>query len=409
MKNTLLLLSVCLALLTACKDEKKNEAAQADVLILKNPIDVERPSEIVKINKADFPGELSSFALQLENGSPVPFQTVDLDGDGNWDEVVLALDFNPNEEKKVVIAKDTTINFQNTTDVYFGVGKDKASVSEVQEYTRTGDPREMRDTLFFQMEGVSWENDKVGFRIYFDPRNGIDIFGKTTDTLALKHIGLFKGDYHKQEPWGMDVLKVGNSLGAGSIAIAMNDELYRVTGENSATFSALSEGPIMASFILDYPKEDINGNAISVRHKIKIYRGQYYFESEVSFSGLDEGMELATGIVNLKPNEPNNFEKDDYFVMSSYGKQSENDDYLGMAVLVNKDEFIKKGILPEDAKGINNTYYLTLKANNDKSSKYYFYSGWSESDEAFTSADGFNVKLQDLAVRLSNPIEVSIK
>ncbi len=409
MKNTPLLLAIFSILMISCKNDQKKESVKSDFLAVKNPIALERLSEIVKIKKNEFPGDVSAVTLQLEDGSAIPFQTVDTDQDGNWDELVLALDFKPNEEKKIIIARDSTTTsttFKNTTDVHFGIGKDKASTAEVQEYTRIGDPRTIRDTLFFQMEGPSWENDKVGFRIYFDPRNGIDIFGKTTDTLALKHVGLLKGDYHKQDSWGMDVLKVSNSLGAGSIAISMNDKLYRITGKNSATFKALTEGPVMASFVLEYPKEEINGDTISVTHKINIYKGRYYYESEVSFKDLPDNMNMATGIVNLRPNEPNNFEKEDYYVLSSYGNQSENNDNLGMAVLADKNKLIKTGILPEENEDINNTYFVTLKAQNDKPVKYYFYSGWSASDSAFTTASGFNDKLSELAMRLSHPIQV---
>lgn len=407
---TLFLISTFLLL--ACQ----NKTGQGATIQLKNSLDIERPDELVKIPRALFnpfyteknSGRLP--VLYLPENEALPIQFTDVDGDGNWDELLSVITFQPKEEKEINLKfKDSSQlpEFEPKTDVYFGVGSSKKNVKEVQKYTRSGDPRKMRDSLFFQMEGPAWENDKVAFRIYFDPRNGIDIFGKTTDTLSLSKVGL-KGNYHKQESWGMDILKVGNSLGAGSIAISTGDSLLRVTGKNSAIFKTLEEGPIKASFEIKYPQEDFDGNKIAVTHKINIYQGQYFYESEVLFDGLSEHMNLATGIVDLKPNTLNSSQKGDYFILSSYGKQSENDDDLGMAIITKQDALITHGEAPDEGEGINKTHYLSIKANNNKHSKFYFFSGWSQSHTGFSSQKEFQNTLKKTANRLSHPIQVQM-
>lgn len=50
------------------------------------------------------------------------------------------------------------------------------------------------------MEGPAGKNDKVGFRNYYDLRNGMDIFGKITDKMVLDTIGL-TGSYHDLSNW----------------------------------------------------------------------------------------------------------------------------------------------------------------------------------------------------------------
>ncbi|SHG15156.1 protein of unknown function [Salegentibacter echinorum] len=403
---------ISVLLLSSCQDKKEQEPT----LQLKNSLDIARKDELVKIPRSLFKTLNSEEnnkkfpVLYSEENKEIPIQFSDLDGDGNWDELLGVLNFQPNEEKKISLKFEDSSQipeFKQKTNVYFGVGSSKKDVKEVNKFSRTGDPREIRDSLFYQMEGPAWENDKVAFRIYFDPRNGIDIFGKTTDTLSMSQVGL-EGNYHTQESWGMDILKVGNSLGAGSIALLVADSLVRITGENSADFKILEKGPIKSSFEIQYPNENIDGEKLSVTHKISIYKGQYFYESEVLFDGLTNDMNLATGIVDLKPNTSNSFEQGDYFILNSYGKQSENDDNLGMAIITKKEDLLKQGEAPKEGEGINKTHYVGIKSSNDMPVKFYFYSGWSESDSAFSNEEGFQQKLETTAKRLSNPIQVKL-
>jgi len=80
-------------------------------------------------------------------------------------------------------------------------------------------PPEHKDhSWFIRYEGPGWESDKVGYRFYLDQRNATDVFGKVTREMVLQQVGLDGFDsYHEMQPWGMDVMKVGKSLGIGSI------------------------------------------------------------------------------------------------------------------------------------------------------------------------------------------------
>ena len=72
-------------------------------------------------------------------------------------------------------------------------------------------------------EGPGWESQMVGYRLYLDGRNAIDVFGKKTTDMILKQVG--RGDdYHQIQPWGMDILKVGASLGSGGFGVHENGE-----------------------------------------------------------------------------------------------------------------------------------------------------------------------------------------
>ena len=80
---------------------------------------------------------------------------------------------------------------------------------------------------YLRYEGPGWESSKVGYRLYLDWRNAIDIFGKVTDQMILDQVGQDNFDsYHNPQPWGQDILKVGKALGIGSYGQMVQDSVH---------------------------------------------------------------------------------------------------------------------------------------------------------------------------------------
>ena len=82
----------------------------------------------------------------------------------------------------------------------------------------TLDPRHTDHSFDIRYEGPGWESNKIGYRLYLDWRNAIDIFGKKTESIVLPKVGQDNFDsYHKITAWGGDVLHNGKALGIGGI------------------------------------------------------------------------------------------------------------------------------------------------------------------------------------------------
>ena len=399
-----------ISFLFGCKENKKEHPK---TIVLENTLSIEREQEFVQISEETILAILEKIPndhvpiLFDENDKIITQQWDDIDEDGVWDYLITTLDFKPNEKRRLklqTISKEQIPVFSRYTDVHFGVGKVKPDVNEVFTYSRQGDPRKI-DSLFFQMEGPAWENDKVGFRTYFDPRNGMDIFGKRVADMVLNKTGLHT-NYHELEDWGMDILKVGNSLGAGAIAIKYNDTISRVTGVENTEFRLIKEGPIKSTFEVVHKNTRIGNQKMTITSLITIVKGQWGYHREVSFSGLPSTSSLVTGIVNLKPNTVTSREYDAYKTVFSFGPQSENNDNLGMAILTKKDSFLGLEDVSDTDGDIVDTYMLSLKASDKVATSYYFLSGWELSDPEFKIIDGFENMISTTVKRLSNPIMV---
>ncbi|MBQ4805801.1 DUF4861 domain-containing protein [Aquimarina sp. MMG015] len=410
MKHLCIIISLTLTVIS-CKKESVSDQGKKYISFT-NTSSIDRMDESIIIPKDIIINKLDSISdnrvpiIKDSSGRIIPFQLDNLEKKEEWDELSLTLDFKANQTQKLeltTIATESIPSFTPRTNIRFGIGTNKNTVKEVLEQKRTGDPR-TNDSIFYQMEGPAWENDKVGFRFYFDPRNGIDIFGKNTSELVLDRVGLGEGNYHELDDWGMDVLKVGNSLGAGALAIKYNDSLIRLTGKDQAEFKTVMEGPIRSVFDMIYRNSKIGDQNIDVVHRITIWKGQWGYQSQVFFRGATNQMDLVTGIVNLKPNDKYSKSSKKHFILETFGAQSENNDFLGMAIIVPEKDFINEGQAPKENTDITTTYYTVMNASDKKPTIFYFLAGWEQSNAQFNTYEGFDKIVSEMSEKLSNPI-----
>ncbi|MFT3947278.1 MAG: DUF4861 family protein [Agriterribacter sp.] len=270
-------------------------------------------------------------------------------------------------------------------------------------------------------EGPAWENDKVAFRLYFDIRNDKDVFGKLEPALVMDTIGAnANSSYLNLSHWGMDILHAGNSLGAGSLAFKVKgiDSVIRLGGENviSEVYEKLADGPLRAVFIITYQFK-INDKPVTIVDETSIWGGQYFYQSKVTTSGMPDGVDMQTGMADFYENTPGHFIADNAAVLYSYGKQSENHDNLGMAIVVPAKTFTTIDSLPKEIiKGrlvygpkIYDSYIIGQNISDSKPAFYRFYSGWEKSDSTFTTSQGFVSYITAQAKNFSSPVIVTWK
>ncbi|WP_157974321.1 DUF4861 family protein [Lewinella sp. IMCC34183] len=281
-----------------------------------------------------------------------------------------------------------------TTNIRMARATASGDWEEVEEVTRDPDHLGQEIPFKYQMEGPAWENENVGFRLYFDERNGIDIFGKLTHDMVLDGVGVNRDDgkdqnYHNLNDWGMDVLKVGNSLGAGSIGLMIGDSVYRLGDAREEHFRRLEEGPKGSRFLLDYRGWEVAGRSLDLQWEISIEPGTWGYESSVTLTGLRGDEELLTGIVNLHSDTVYTETTSGRYVMYTYGPQAELDKTLGMAVTADEAEVLGQGEFGPDATPIGSTYYLRLRLVNGEPTTYRFTAGWEPGNPDFADRKAF--------------------
>jgi len=394
-----------------------------------NPVALQRNDELVVLSRGLIQKKLGAIPagkfITVENAKGrEAVQFDDLNNDGKWDEAVFLHSFKPKEKTSFKISitgtQPTTVNTRaharhrrkDAGDI-FGADLQKDSIPAGQSATDFS----KQPLPPFLTEGPAWENDKVGFRLYFDVRNGKDIWGKTTPKMVLDTVGVNpKNNYHVQAQWGMDVLKVGSSLGAGSLALFIpqpgkKDTLVRLGGVNMGKvfYERVADGPARSIIRLHYPSwQALKGyKPISVIEEISIWGGQYFYESRVYVKNQPAGSKLVTGIVNLKSKKQNVISSGHDRILFTYDAQSENHDNLGMGIIVQPKYNPAFGQTPNTGTDIQNTYTAKLDIQDTRQSVFRFYAAWEKSAADFTTEAGFRAYLSKQSALFNTPLIIN--
>lgn len=385
-------------------------------IYVKNPTDMQRLNEAIVLERTEFANYIAENApanipiLETIDGEMVPSQVDDIDRDGLWDEFFFLLDLEPNAEIELLVSfvePGDVPDYAQRANVRFG--DIDPPYKELDDVMRLKSTKTELSSAEFQMEGPAWENDIIAFRNYFDARNGIDIYGKRTSEMVMDSVGLFE-DYHTLQDWGMDILKVGNSLGAGAIALEVDDEIHRIGLPEKGMYHRIADGPLRASFELTFENMDIDGNSYDIVHHISIWGGTHFYKSDVQVSGITGDEKLITGIVNMDSDtfhvsNPN----DQYVYFTTHDYQAYDGEILGMGILMEKGPFNYILTAPETGEGVTQTYMASMDISEDEPVTFYFFAGWQLQNPAFEDRDVFLKIIDKYAQRLANPVEVNLE
>lgn len=337
----------------------------------------------------------------------IPCQFDDMDGDGTGDELAFVYSLAGHESEELTIdwvEHENYPTFVTRTHVRYGRVNSQGYIeSLINDYHGKYNLPRGGDEYPYQHDGPAWENDKIGFRHYFDGRNVNDIYGKITSSMVLDDVGI--GDngkpantYQELDWWGKDILNCGGSFGIGGIGAIAGDKLVRLgvsVLENTdnidlTTYKLLTTGPVRSILHLGYYGWQIGNKKIDIDQTITIWAGQYGYENVIRTSNLPEGVHLITGIVN-NFNTKSYYKQamDGYFLMGTHDKQtSDKKQILGMALAINSANFVRVFDAPNEG-DLTTTWCAELKPDTLKVYRFNCYAAWELSDAQFKNREYF--------------------
>jgi hypothetical protein len=256
-------------------------------------------------------------------------------------------------------------------------------------------PDECTDhSLFIKYEGPGWESNLVGYRFYLDWRNAVDIYGKKTNDLVLEGVGQDGYEsYHEMQEWGMDVLKVGTSLGIGSIGYWNGEAAERVAKTDSVICKVLSKGPLRSMIETSYygwETADFKTNCtsyISIDANSRLSKQRLIFDEAPA--------NVCTGIHIADSCEVIKIEKENWVALATWGKQSLNNDNLGMVVFAPATLFEKFETDTENE-------VVVLKPENNEVT-WFFGACWELEPNGIATLDAFKAYIGQQLELLNNP------
>jgi hypothetical protein len=183
----------------------------------------------------------------------------------------------------------------------------------------------------FPIEGAGIESDRIGYRVYLDKRNAVDVFGKKQPGIVLNAIGQGNGSYHDESDWGMDFWHVGDSLGAGGLGV-LDNGMARQLGDPQRIIATVEQpGPQYARLRIDDTGFTVGKRRFNLSAHYAIRGGSRLMEVSASAT---RGTPLVAGISKypdtvLIRSAP----KSGWGYCGTWGRQSENGkDVVGMVL-----------------------------------------------------------------------------
>ena len=331
----------------------------------------------------------------VDGGEDVVFtdcQLDDLDGDQRADELVYLeyVEAKKTSECTIVLFDDdsgqyvlSTHSFKGESWVYADMmledKKDKHPLITALE--APGDSYLYNDLYH---HGAAFENKLCGFRVYFDQRQNIDIYGKRKRQLELAKTNFYTTPEQMKQGYGNDVLWAGNSVGCGSFKgwdgkAPTNIEPVKTRGQR-----IVASGPLRT--IVEV--KDIGWNGLNMRQYYILYAGRRECEVLITFDRPLGNETFATGVQKIGA-KPEGFVHNDGIAASwgsDYPEMGKKEQFppeaVGLAVYVPK-QYIQSTVESD----LN---YLFVLGARGKTSLYYFVAFCADKEEATESEPPYN-------------------
>lgn len=246
-------------------------------------------------------------ALVKTDGREIPCQLDDIDQDGRFDELCFITDVAGNVSKKFTVTlydEGEPRSYQPQVYVEMLLSNKKVKQSNKQDLYISQLTVDNGTNPYWTLHhhGAAFENDMVAYRIYFDHRQTVDIYGKYERRLELKETQFYPDEQQKAARYGDDVLWVGSTLGLGTLRGWDGGKPTMLTDVDKRSQKIISRGPIRTIVeVKDKGWTPQPGDKpIDMTALYTLYAGRRECSVDVKFSKPAAGYLLSTGFINVK-------------------------------------------------------------------------------------------------------------
>ena len=237
-------------------------------------------------------------------GSSLPSQLDDLDGDLIPDELAFVADIPARSTASFRVefsAVRQPSPYRPRTAAFMKVWDRKYRYPYINsiEYQGRNEPLATYDAIYGH--GAQWESELVGFRVYMDHRQSIDIYGKPTPQLVLDRTNFYSTREDIAAGRGCDILFAGPSVGAGSFRGYVGGEPTYVDSVEARGQRVVASGPVRAIVEVWDKNWFYNSKTLQMRQRYTIYAGHRDVQVDITLAGAAVDDELfCTGVQKLE-------------------------------------------------------------------------------------------------------------
>lgn len=150
--------------------------------------------------------------------------------------------------------------------------------------------------------GTAFENEQVAYRIYFDHRQTVDIYGKNNKGLELQQTQFYPDAEQKAKGFGDDVLWVGQTLGLGTLRGWDGHKPLMLEDVAHRSQRIVARGPLRT--IVEVKDEGWTvtpgSSPITMTTLYTLTADERHCTVDIRFEGNAADREFVTGIINVK-------------------------------------------------------------------------------------------------------------
>lgn len=339
---------------------------------------------VIGLQDVKFP--VKSAVVRID-GTEIPCQLDDMDGDMRADELI----FLANVEGKTNNVYEVTLSSEGEQKEYeprvyanMGLNDKYGKYPTISSIEAAGDSYLFKDVY---PHGAEFESELTAYRVYFDERQNIDLYGKRKAGLELSRTHFYSVKKDLDEGLGNDVLWAGNSMGCGTLREFKDGAPVLIDKVALRGEKILAYGPLRTVVEL----KDMGWNGNNVKTLYIMYAGHREVEVHVKSDAPLTGWQLCTGVQKVG-SEPYGWVKNNGLAMSwgkdypDYGKKDlYAPEAVGLAVYVpseymagTAEDDLQYMCLMKLDKNNELKYYVTFCADMETEGGYHSAAEWSE-------------------------------
>ncbi len=246
-------------------------------------------------------------ALVTLNGQEIPCQLDDLNGDGLMDELFFLADIGPQESQTYNVelyVEGSPRRYEPRVYVEMMLTNKKIKETNKQDLyiSQLTVDRGVNPYWMLHHHGAAFESELVAYRIYFDHRQTVDIYGKYRQGLELHDTQFYPDQAQKDAGFGDDVLWVGNTLGVGTLRGWDGQQPTMVQDVEQRSQRIVSRGPLRT--IVEVKAKgwvpQARQEPIDMTQRYTLVAGHRDCAIDISFSPNASKYQFATGLINVK-------------------------------------------------------------------------------------------------------------
>lgn len=256
---------------------------------------------VVNLEKLNLGFTVQSVIVK-EGTTEIPSQLDDLNGDGKADEAAFLLDMPAKSKRNITVtlsAEKSDKTYPAQVYAQMMLSDKKKKYPKIQSLTVPGES-DVYNCLHHH--GPAFESELVAYRIYFDKRQTVDIYGKSRKGFELAETLFYPTDEHKAKGYGDDVLWVGSTCGAGTLKGWENGKPAHII-PTLRTECIRAYGPLRTVVDVIDADWEYQGKTITMTTRYILYGGHRDARVEVSFAEPLGDETFCTGVINVKNSE----------------------------------------------------------------------------------------------------------